>query len=320
MQQLQLGNYYLDIVDVRDFKSYMEENERYFTPHAYKAYLKAVDIPPKFFKEQPIGTQKELLENRDVFVKENKKYFDKVIVVARSKVDMMILNAARLTDKEAEKRYEQLKTIEEVSNKFEHRSFIKDGFISYIISKNNEIKKDIDNQVLAIDFPILLNKKPVIHKAFYTLPNETFATPIEHIQYLTSDEIDMDSEYSNIKEAVEDYVEFIEDKNLNKAEPKKILREPELVALALVEAGTIPASYVEKVGIYIKENLKGELTTKSLESFVLDYDETFKSYKQVTSLRSVSGFTILAVLESDNFKELVVEMENLEEVKEPVKI
>ena len=78
-EQKRLASYTLDIVDVQDFKTYLEKNEQYFSTNAYNAYLKAVDIPPKFFKEQPKETQEELLDNREVFVRETKKFFNKVI-------------------------------------------------------------------------------------------------------------------------------------------------------------------------------------------------------------------------------------------------
>jgi hypothetical protein len=162
-----------------------------------------------------------------------------------------------------------------------------------------------------------LNKKAVIHNALYTLPNETFVTPIEHIHYLTGEEVDFDMEYSNIKEAIDDKRSFLEEKDLTVPEPQNILREPEVVALALCQAGVISNSYVAKIADYIKNNAKGTLTTDKLESLVLDYDETFRSYKQVTALRGVSGFTVLKVLESPDFKEMVDEMEaTLEELDE----
>lgn len=314
LKRLTLGNYILELVKVEDFKKYYYENLNYFSNVSMNSYLKAADIPPKFFKENPIETQKELLDNREIFVKEHKKYFDKVIVVARVKVDNSIINACRMVESEALESYDRLKTIEQVTNKFEHRSFNKDGYISYIISQ--DIKNNQDNKVLAVDFPILLNKKAVIHKALYTLPNETFATPIEHVHYLTGEEVDFAMEYSNIKEAIDDKISFLTE-GMTAPEPKNILREPEVVALALVQAGTISQSYVEKIGNYIKDNMKGTLTTDKLESLVLDYDETVRSYKQVTALRSVSGFEVLEILESPDFKEFIEEMEtSLEELDE----
>jgi hypothetical protein len=312
-----LANYILDIVDIVDFRSYLDKNEFYFSTNAKNAYLKAVDIPPKFFREQTIETQKALLDNREVFVRENKKYFNKVIVVVTIEkdngvsVDRRILGAARLSAEEANTRYEQLSTISQIPNKFEHRSFIKDGYISLIISE--DIKKGIDNQVLAVDFPINLNKKPIIHKALYTLPDDTFATPVEHVKYLTETEVELGIDYNNIKEAIDEEIDFLTDTNRDEAEPQQILRETEMVALALRELGTIPKAYKEKIEVYIEENLKGApLTTDKLESLVLDFDETFKSYKQVTSLRSVSGFEVLRFLESSQFKELAEELADVE--------
>ena len=303
-----LANYILDIVDITEFRDYLDKNEDFFSTNAMNAYLKALDIPPKFFKEQPIETQKELLDNREVFVRETKKYFNKVIVVVTyekdlgDKVSRRILGAARLDRAEADQKFEQLKSIDEISTKFEHRSFVKDGYISLIIS--NGIEKNRNNQVLAVDFPINLSKKPVIHKAYYQLPDETFATPIEHIHYEDSIEVELGFDYNNIKEAIDDNIEFLTEERVSK-EPQPILRDLELVTLALRELSIIPKSYKEKIEAYISENLKGaELTTSKLESLVLDFDETFKSYKQVTNLRTVWGDKVLDFLNSPQFTEL----------------
>ena len=74
-----LLNYELDVVDIIEFKDYLEANRSRFSTDAFKAYLKALDIPPKFFKEQPEATQEELLENREIFVRENKKCSYKIV-------------------------------------------------------------------------------------------------------------------------------------------------------------------------------------------------------------------------------------------------
>lgn len=307
-----LVNYTLDIVDITEFRSYLKENGNNFSPNAINAYLKALDIPPKFFKEQPMETQEELLDNREVFVRETKKFFNKVIVVVKyvkevnDVTSIRILGAARLDRAEAEKRFEQLASIDEVPNRFEHRSFIKDGYISIIVS--NGIEKEKDNQVLAIDFPINLNKKPVIHETIYKLPDSTFVTPIEHLHYLSSEEIELGVDYNNIKEAIEAKTEFLK-ADLVKEEKELILRETDLVSLALQELGTIPKSYTAKVSSYIEANLKGELDHLQLESLVMDFDETLKSYKQVTNLRSVSGKNVKEFLESPQFQKLTEEME-----------
>ena len=125
----QLGSYYIDLVKIENFKSYYYENINSFSKISLDSFLKSLDIPPKFFRQQPLETQEELLDNREIFVKEHKKYFDKVIVVARCKLDNSIINCSRMTESDARASYESLKSIDEVENKFEHRSFIKDGYI-----------------------------------------------------------------------------------------------------------------------------------------------------------------------------------------------
>ena len=310
-----LANYTIDIIDVTEFREYLKENIEYFSPNATNAYLKALDIPPKFFKEQPKETQEELLDNREVFVRETKKFFNKVIVVVKyvttnnDITNIRILGAARLDRAEANNKFAQLSSIDDISNKFEHRSFVKDGYISIIVS--NGIEKNRDNQVLAIDFPINLNKKPIIHRTLYRLPDSTFATPIEHLQYLDSTEVDLGIDYNNIKEAIEAQIDFL-DEERNKDEVFPILRELDLVSLALQELGTIPKSYTTKIEAYIEKNVKGELTNKQLESLVLDFDETLKGYKQVTSLRSVNGNNVIEFLNSPQFQELTKEMDEVE--------
>lgn len=304
METKSLGNYTLDILDITEFKDYYYENLNNFSTVASNSFLKALDIPPKFFKEQPASTQDILIENRDIFVREKKKFFNKVIVVL--KAEERILNACRMDAAEAASNYEMLSTIDAVPDKFEHRSFTKDGYISYIIG--GDIKRNTDNQVLAVDFPIMLNKKPVIHNTLYTLPDETFATPIEHLHYLSSEEIELGVDYNDIKEAINDKRNFISDE-ITADECTNILRDTEVVALALVEGKVIPKSYKDKIGSYIENNTQGVLSTKKLESLVLDFDETLTSYKQVTSLRSVSGTAICNLLESDSFKEVVESLE-----------
>lgn len=310
-----LANYTIDIIDVTEFREYLKENIEYFSPNAVNAYLKALDIPPKFFKEQPKETQEELLDNREVFVRETKKFFNKVIVVVKyvttnnDITSIRVLGAARLDRAEANNKFAQLSSIDDISNKFEHRSFVKDGYISIIVS--NGIEKNRDNQVLAIDFPINLNKKPIIHRTLYRLPDSTFATPIEHLQYLDSTEVDLGIDYNNIKEAIEAQIDFL-DEERNKDEVFPILRELDLVSLALQELGTIPKSYTTKIEAYIEKNVKGELTNKQLESLVLDFDETLKGYKQVTSLRSVNGNNVIEFLNSPQFQELTKEMDEVE--------
>ena len=91
----ELGSYFIDLVKIEYFREYYNSNLANFSKVALNSYLKALDIPPKFFKEQPEETQEELLDNREIFIKEHKKYIDKVIVVSRCKRDDCIINACR---------------------------------------------------------------------------------------------------------------------------------------------------------------------------------------------------------------------------------
>ena len=296
-------NYTLDIIDVQDFKSYYYDNKDKFTATAMNNFLKAVDIPPKFFKEQPESTQDILLDNREYFVAERKKFIGKVIVILKSNDE--ILNACRLSKAEAEERYEALNTLNGVKNKFEHRSFVKEGYTTFVIS--TDIQKNEENHVLVVDFPLLLNKKPLIHKAYYELPNETFVTQVEHIHYLETTEVELGVDYNTIKEAIDDNLDFLEEAVVLE-EAQDILREPELVTLALIELKYIPKSLSTKITDYVTKNTKGVLTTKSLENLVLDFEEELRKYKQVTSLRSVNGNGVLDYLNSDTFKAIEEEL------------
>ena len=318
METKKLGNYVIDILEITQFKEYYYNNVNSFTGVAKNSFLKALDIPPKFFKEQPEETQDELLENREVFVAETKKYFDKVIVVLKTKFGDT-LNACRMARTEAYSMFDKLQTIENIPNKFEHRAFVKDGYTTIVVSKG-DLKKGVDNKVLVIDFPVLLNKKPVIHEATYRLPDDTFVTPVEHIQYFSNDEISLtglDAEYNNIQEAIEARLSSL-DEPVKKEECKEILREIELISLALVEGSVIPKSARDKVESYLKKNIEGICTTDKLENLVLDFDENFTNYKQVLNLRNVNGIQVLDILESEDFKSFVEQMDKQLEEEEPV--
>lgn len=302
--------YTLEVINVEDFKEYYYKNINCFSAFSSNSFLKALDIPPKFFKEQPDETQKELLENREVFVRESEKFFNKVILVLRG-AGNEILNACKMDKAKELEVFEKLKSIEEVSNTFEHRSFIKDGYISLLVT-NEELSKKGDNYVLAVDFPIMLNKPVVVHDALYSMPTETSITPIDHVHYVSETvEVDFSSDradYVTVKDFIEDKSEFLST-HIEESDNENILREADVVALALVETEFLPKSQKSKIEKYIEANTPGILTTGTLEKLVLDFDQTVKGYKQVTNLRNVSGRTVLEALNSDSFRETLEELE-----------
>lgn len=307
MESRKLLDYTIDIIDITEFRKYYDENIDNFSSTAENSFLKALDIPPKFFKEQPEETRKELLDNREIFVREAKKFFDKVIVVVKrvneERNSVAILNACRMGRIEAIAKYEALKPIEDFTSIFEHRSFIKDGYISLIYSEEKLDKNEV-NSVLAIDFPILLNKKPILHHAFFELANENSDVPVDHLSYGKEVEVDLDTDYNNIKEAIEDRLDFLTSEELEDKSDEYVLAEADFVALALQELGTIPKTLKDKVARYLEKRDGSSLTKAELESKVLDFDQTLNSYKQVNSLRKVSADKVVEVLNSEGFKEI----------------
>lgn len=302
METKTLENYLLDIVNIEEFNDYYHENINKFSEFSSNAFLKALDIPPKFFKEQPEETQEELLDNRDTFVKENKKYFDKVIIVLKSK-EGHILNACRMGRIQAYNMFDKLSCVSEVEH-IEERTFFRDGYTTLLISEN--LKKNEENKVLIIDFPVMLNKNVVIHKALYTFPKEDSQVNINHIKYIESSEIILSGDnasYNNIVEAIEDFKGFLSE-DIEQKEAKSILRENEVISLALVELKYIPKTYREKVEEYLKDNIKGILNTYMLENFVLDFDQDIKGYKNINNLRTIDGFKVLEYLDDKKTEEL----------------
>ena len=303
----------IDIMDVTEFKSYYDSHKNSLTGYAFNAFLKALDIPPRFFKEQPEETQEELLDNREVFVRESNKFFNKTLIVLRD-LKGNALNACKMDTKAFEEVYESLTSINDIDNKFIHRTFSKDGYASFVIYKD-DIKKETENKVLVLDFPILPNKTPVIHKALFTpMPTEAM---VDHIQYLSSEDIVLTGDnknYNNIAEAVNDFTSHFDTELEAPTENGLILVEPEILSLALVEFNTIPKSYRNKVEGYIEDSLETEeLSELKLTSLLLDYDSTFTTHKQVTNLRCFNVKDFQTFLNSKKFEVLKEEAEELEE-------
>lgn len=305
-------DFQIDIMDVTEFKNYYDNHKNSLTGYAFNAFLKALDIPPRFFKEQPEETQEELLDNREVFVRESNKFFGKTLIVLRD-IKGNALNACKMDTKAFEEVYERLNSINDIDNKFIHRTFSKDGYASFVIYKN-DIKKETENKVLVLDFPILPNKTPIVHKALFT-PMATEAM-VDHIQYLSSEDIVLTGDnrnYNNIAEAINDFMSYFDNELTEPSENGLILVEPEILSLALVEFNTIPKSYRSKVEGYIEDSLETEeLSDFKLTSLLLDYDSTFTTHKQVTNLRCFDVVDFRNFLDSKKFEVLKEEAEELE--------
>lgn len=319
MNKYSLKDYTLEVIDIVEFRDYYEEHKNSLVGFALTAFLKTVDIPAKFFKEQPKETQEELLENRELFVRENKKFFNKFLVVVKNP-DGTPVNACRIDMNTFTRYVAKLDEINELDNVFQHDSFSKDGYITLVLH-NGDIKKDCDNQVLVIDFPILPTKNIVIHEALFTPASDDSKVFVDHIQYRTSTDVYLvgkNQNYERLTDAVNEFKEFMTC-DIEVVEDKQVLIEPEVVSIALVEYGTITSVHRHIIESYISDNVcEGTgLTTITLERLVFDLDKSFKSYKQVTNLRKFDGGKFLEYTKSSQFKELLESMETvLEEVTE----
>ncbi len=306
METKLLEGYTLDIIQIEYFKDYYYNNLERFSEFSKNAFLKTLDIPPKFFTEQPEETQEELLENREVFVRESKKFFDKVIVVLKDK-DNYILNACRMDTKVAEASYKALSAINAFSNRYTERLFHKDGYITILIPSEDLEYKD---RAIIVDFPIMLNKNAVIHKAFYEVKGD-----FTHYQYKSNLEVSLvgdNKNYNDLYEAIKDCTEFLtEPYEMQVSEP--ILREPEVISLAVIELKFLPKTYREKFEKYLSEKSEGIIMNSyKLEQVVMDFDADVKGYKNVLNLRNVDGGAIKTYL--DTLKDIDRNVQELESV------
>lgn len=306
METKNLEGYTLDILPIEHFKDYYYDNNEKFSEFSKNAFLKTLDIPPKFFKEQPVETQEELLENREIFVRESKKFFDKVIVILKDK-DGYILNACRMDNKTAEASYKALSAINSFTKRYTERTFHRDGYITILIpSEEPEYK----NRALVIDFPIMLNKNAVIHKTIYEIKGD-----FTHYQYKSNLEVSLvgdNKNYNDIYEAIKDCKSFLTEPYVaESSEP--ILREPEVISLATIELKFLPKTYREKFEKYLSEKSEsGIMNSYKLEQAIMDFDADVKGYKNVFNLRNVEGKAIKAYL--DTLKDIDKNVQELESV------
>lgn len=310
METKQLDSYLLDVMDVIEFREYYNTHKNQLVGFALTSFLKALDIPAKFFREQPEETKEELLENREIFVKENSKFFSKYLIVLRSADTNNILNACRMDMKAFDELYKKLTEISSIK-KFEHRTFYKDGYVSLIVG-SDELKADKDNSVLMLDFPLIPTKPMIAHKAIVTLPKDNSETPVDHVKYLESTEIILigpNKNFDSIEEAVSSFSNEVEEKETSETKEEKVLMEPEIISILLVETKTLPKNYRDKIEFHIKDYLEStdsfkDLSTSKLEDLVYDFDESLKSYKQVNALRSFDGLKFIEYAKTKNFEEL----------------
>ena len=286
----QILDYTIEIIDIRNFKEYLEENvkENKIYGFALKAFLKAVDIPPSYFLEQPIETQEELLVNKDERINSLKKYTDKCLVILWK--DDEILNCCRMNMIDAETLLEKFSTIEDVDKIIWDKTFYKDGYIQGYIPTSDNIAKDKFNRCLVIDFPILLNKPLRINDGFFRLPQESEISDNNTYYYNTSEEIDM-TEYQHVALAIQDKLNDAECTgwpSMDVIEDVNILREPTEVCCVMVDEKVIPKTILTGLVEYIETNSElgnFTMTINNLTETILKFEGNLRNIKQVTNLR-----------------------------------
>lgn len=281
----------VEIIDIKEFKKYFNENLSRFDGFAKKAFLKAVDIPPAYFLEQPEDTKTILLNNKEDRINSMEKYIGKCIVILWK--DGIALNACRMDREEAENKLELLSTIEDVEGIVWDKTFYKDGYIQGYVSVG-KIAKENYNRCVVIDFPILLNKDVVLHDAFFKMPTETSIVPRDLFYYNNSTVVDF-ADFQHISLAVESKINEAKDEEIvamDKSENNPfILRETAEVLAMLVEDKILPKTVFQGILGYVENELEGvQLTVNKLTEVVLSYEGNLKSLKQVTSARDCYNY------------------------------
>lgn len=283
----------LEIIDINNFKEYLEENENKFNGFSLKAFLKAIDIPPSYFIEQPEETQQELLENKTSRIESLKKYKNKCLVILWK--DEEIMNCCRMDATVAEVLVDKLSTIEDVKNIIWSNDFYKDGYLQGYIPVYTDIEKTKYNRCLVVDFPILLNKPVRIHDGFFKLPQEDDILDTNYFYYNSSSEVDMD-DYQHVALAIQDAIQATEETgwaSIDNVEDTKILREPEEVSCMLAEEKVIPKNLIVPIAKFLADKLEfetGVLTVKNTTESILKYEGNLKSIKQVTNIRGCYSY------------------------------
>lgn len=283
----------LEIIDINNFKEYLEENENKFNGFSLKAFLKAIDIPPSYFLEQPEETQQELLENKASRIESLKKYKNKCLVILWK--DEEIMNCCRMDATVAEVLIDKLSTIEDVENIIWSNDFYKDGYLQGYIPVYTDIEKTKYNRCLVVDFPILLNKPVRIHDGFFKLPQEDDILDTNYFYYNSSSEVDMD-DYQHVALAIQDAIQATEETgwtSIDNIEDTKILREPEEVSCMLAEEKVIPKNLIAPIAKFLADKLEfetGVLTVKNTTESILKYEGNLKSIKQVTNIRGCYSY------------------------------
>ena len=277
----------LSLINIEDFKDFYKANENRFNSFSIKSFLKAIKIPPPYFLEQPEETQDELLENKHDII--NRKLSGKYISVLKK--DGSILNCSRVDYNELQNLHERISLNKEISSKLiPIKDFIKEGYSSNFIP-SEKLEEGKYNLGVFIDYPLMLNKLPVVNIGFYYVPKKGE----DNYKNIYVEHIPVDfNDYQNLDILIEDLLnikikEVKEEKIIEALKDKLLLRELDEILLKLQSVRVIPKSYTKKISKYVYKNDIRLLNVLSLVELISSYEQGFypnDNYKQVVKLRN----------------------------------
>jgi hypothetical protein len=273
LETRKLLGYEIKLLPIEDFKQYYNECKN-FSSFSEKAFLKSIGIPPVYFKEQPVKTQKDLLDNQEETVE--RKYSGKFILILTK--DNEVLNCCRIDYDEMDLAFERLTPIE--TNVTPVKDHIKEGIVTVFVSRN-DLEKGQYNQGVFIDYPVMLNKLPEVHTGTYYIPNDNDNEEHYLCNYSEDTKIDY-SDYTNLNLLISDKLDQITSEG---DVDKPLLREIDEMLVKLYEKKVIPKGFIKKVSKFIFKNEIQVTTVSKLVNILLSYDLNLPAYKATRSLR-----------------------------------
>jgi len=282
-QNISILGYNLEVYPIEQFKLFYDQCTT-FNSFSEKAFLKAIKIPPQYFLEQPEETKEELLLNKEEILTE--KLAGKYLVILKKGNE--VVNCARVDYNELQNLDERISLSKEnLAKLIPVRDFVKEGYLSNFISKD-KLEEGKYNLGIFIDYPLLLNKTPVVNIGFYYVPKK--GEDNYKNLYVETQTINFD-DYHSLDLLIEDVLnikikEIEEQKIIETLKDIMLLREIDEVLLKLCKEKVIPKSYVKKISKYIFKNELLLPNVFSLIDLLLSYEPNFNSYKQVFKIRS----------------------------------
>lgn len=279
LETKKLLGYTLKILDTEDFREFYDTCNS-FNDFSRKAFLKSIGIPASYFLEQPDATQEELKDNKEENIT---KYSGKVILLLEK--DGVILNCVRTNRDTIYSSLDFLTPSDEIEKKLiPIRTFIRNGYISLFLP-SSDLKEGVYNTGLFIDYPIMLNKEPVVNKGSYSLPD----TKNEFGKIINTEKIFVDNDsYQTLDMLIEESIEDSKNsiKIIDAASEILLLKETDELLINLYEVKAITKPFISKISKYINKNDILISSQLDLIELIVSYENNISTYKPVINMRN----------------------------------